>query len=65
MNTTVERLLLRPAEAAKALGVSPRTLWGLAIPRVRIGARGVRYDVADLRAWIEKNKSKVDMISPM
>lgn len=57
MNIGFERLLLRPAEAAKALGVSPRTLWSLAIPRVRIGARGVRYDVNDLRAWIEKNKN--------
>ena len=57
--TPFERLLLRPAEAAKALGVSPRTLWSLAIPRVQIGKRGVRYDVADLRAWIEKNKNRV------
>ena len=57
MNTAFERLLLRPAEAAKALGISPRTLWSLAIPRVQIGKRGVRYDVNDLRAWIEKNKN--------
>ena len=55
--TTVERLLLKPAEAAEMLAVSPRTLWGLPIRRVRIGARGVRYDVADLRRWIEANKA--------
>lgn len=60
MRPPVERLLLRPAEAAKALGISPRTLWSLTIPRVRIGARGVRYYVVDLRRWIEKNKDTVD-----
>lgn len=64
MNAGFERLLLRPAEAAKALGVSQRTLWSLAIPRVRFGKRGVRYDVADLQRWIEKNKDMVDAVSP-
>jgi predicted DNA-binding transcriptional regulator AlpA len=54
---SIELLLLKPAEAARALGISPRTLWGLAdLPRVRIG-RSVRYDVEDLRKWIAARKS--------
>jgi hypothetical protein len=57
---TVESLALRPREAAKALGISARTLWGLTAPRgpipcLRIG-RGTRktvlYPVADLQAWL-------------
>lgn len=52
----VDRLLLRPEEAAQALGLSPRTLWGLKdLPRVQIG-RSVRYDVQDIRSWIESHK---------
>ena len=52
------RLLLRPNEAARTLGISPRTLWALPIPRVRIGKRGVRYDVQDIRLWIEEQKER-------
>ena len=55
------RLLLRPAEAAEALAVSPRKLWELTnrgvIPSVRIG-RCVRYDPGDLRRWINKQKPR-------
>ena len=55
----IEPLLLTPREAAKALSVCERTLFGLTkegeLPTVRIG-RAVRYDLADLRAWIEKAK---------
>jgi excisionase family DNA binding protein len=52
-------LALRPREAAKALGVSERTLWswtgdGL-IPCVRIGTgRTVLYPVEMLRRWLEE-----------
>jgi excisionase family DNA binding protein len=53
-------LLLTASEAAKALAVSPRTLWSLTksgvIPCVRIG-RAVRYDPADLRSWIASKKT--------
>jgi hypothetical protein len=54
------RLLLAPREAAAALSVSARTLWGLTFPRgpiqaVRIG-RAVRYDVRDLSAFIDRAK---------
>jgi excisionase family DNA binding protein len=55
------KLLLTMREAAKALALSERTLWQLAkdgeIPRVEHG-RLVRFDVADLRRWIEQNKRK-------
>lgn len=52
------RLALRPREAAKALGVSKRTLWdwtkrGL-VPHVRI-ERLVRYPVADLHRWLRES----------
>ena len=54
-----EPLLLKPAEAAKALSMGARTLWSLTagrqIPHVRIG-KSVRYDPADLRAWIAEHK---------
>jgi predicted DNA-binding transcriptional regulator AlpA len=56
---TTEPILLKPADAAKALAISPRKLWSLTvgreIPSVRIG-KAVRYDPADLRAWIERQK---------
>lgn len=55
----IEPLLLKPADAARALSLSPRKLWSLTaggeIPCVRIG-KAVRYDLADLRAWIERQK---------
>ena len=48
-------LLLTPREAAKALAISERKLWGMKasgeIPHVRLG-RSVRYPVADLERWI-------------
>lgn len=50
------RLLLTSREAATALSISERTLWGLQdLPRVRIG-RSVRYDLEDIRAWIASRK---------
>lgn len=57
---SVERLLLPPREAARALAISERTLWTFTqageIPAIRIG-RSVRYDPADLKAWIAKAKA--------
>ena len=54
------RLLLRLPQAARALAVSQRTLWGLTTPRgpipcVRIG-RSVRYAADDLQRWIDTRK---------
>ncbi len=49
-------LAMRPAVAARALGISPRTLWGMTkqgrIPHARIG-KAVVYPTAALVAWIE------------
>jgi hypothetical protein len=57
-----EQLLLKPADAAKALVMSERNLRYLTARReiacVRSG-RSVRYDPADLRAWIDRQKIPV------
>jgi excisionase family DNA binding protein len=52
-------LAMRPREAAKALGISPRHLWQLTkdghIPCVRVGSgtrKTVLYPVAELQAWL-------------
>ncbi len=62
LTTATRRLALRPAEAAKALGISARTLWGQTAPRgpipcLRIGhgkRQTVLYPVADLQAWLSR-----------
>jgi len=50
-----EPLLLRPAEAARFLAISPRKLWELTncreVPVIRIG-RSLRYPTEELRAWV-------------
>ena len=55
-------LLVTAKEAAKMLAVSERTLWTLGdsgtLPRVPIGPRCYRYDVADLLAWIAARKAE-------
>lgn len=58
----VEPLSLRPREAAKALGISARTLWGLTAPRgpipcLRVGQGSrqmVLYSVDALKAWLSR-----------
>ncbi|HUV63376.1 MAG TPA: helix-turn-helix domain-containing protein [Sedimentisphaerales bacterium] len=56
---TISPLLLTPREAARTLSICERTLYGLTkvgeLRVVKIG-RAVRYDVGDLRAWIERAK---------
>ncbi len=56
---TTTALLLTPKQAAEALAISPRKLWGLTasgeIPHIRCG-RCVRYPVDDLRRWIDNRK---------
>jgi excisionase family DNA binding protein len=56
---TPSPLALRPREAAKALGISPRHLWQLTrdglIPCVRVGSgtrKTVLYSVAQLQSWL-------------
>lgn len=55
-------LLLTTNEAAEALAISPRKLWGMTasgeIPCVRIG-RCVRYPLDDLQQWIDDQKGGV------
>lgn len=58
---SVESLALRPREAARALGISPRLLWQLThdghIPCVRVGTgkrRTVLYPTASLQAWLSR-----------
>lgn len=52
--------LMKIGPAAKYLCICERTLWGLTnsgqIPTVRIG-RSVRFDIVDLDAFIEKQKT--------
>lgn len=53
----VPRLALRPAEAARALGVSERALWAATnagrIPCVRIG-KAILYGVQQLTDWLSR-----------
>ena len=63
MNVTEKRaeqlLLLTPKQAASALAISPRKLWGMTasgeIPHLKIG-RLTRYPVADLQAYIDSQR---------
>ena len=60
IETNTLRLLLRPKEAAQALGMCKRTLDALtedgAFSPIRVG-RKVLYYVDDLRKWIETKKA--------
>jgi excisionase family DNA binding protein len=57
----VSPLLLTARQAARLLNISERTLYARTadggIRVVKIGNRGIRYDPADLRAWIERAKN--------
>lgn len=69
--TPSETRLVKTRQALKVLSVSERKLFSLrksgAIPTVRVGKRGIRYDMRDLDAWIQKSKdsgkSSVDEMS--
>jgi len=56
---TKPALLLTPQQAAEALAISPRKLWGMTasgeIPHIRLG-RSVRYPVDHLQHWINEQK---------
>ena len=56
-------LLMTPQQAAEALAISPRKLWGMTssgeIPHIRIG-RCVRYPVDELKLWIANQKERGD-----
>lgn len=56
-------ILLRPASAAKFLGLSASTLAKMRLkgngPRyAKLGDRAVLYDTADLLRWVEDRKRK-------
>jgi hypothetical protein len=52
----ISPLVLRPVQAAWALGISPRKLWGMTkrgeIPHLVIGRQKV-YPLASLQRWID------------
>ncbi|WP_437186917.1 helix-turn-helix domain-containing protein [Planctomicrobium sp. SH668] len=60
MSNQGQTLSLRPVDAAKSLGISPRTLWAWTqegiIPHVKVGT-GKRqltlYSVASLQRWLD------------
>lgn len=61
MTTDNSPLSLRPRDAARMLGVSPRTLWGWTqaglVPCVRVGTgkrKTVLYPLADLQTWLTR-----------
>ena len=58
--TSMPTLALRPREAAKALGISPRTLWQLTkdgkVPCVRAGTgkhSAKLYPISVLQTWLD------------
>ena len=55
------RLLLKPNEAADALGLSENGLMNLVaagdIPVVRVGTRSVRFSIKDLEHWIAERST--------
>lgn len=57
----MDRLLLRPIEAAEAIGVGRSKVYELLasgeLPSIRVGA-SVRVPVDALRAWIERKTSE-------
>jgi excisionase family DNA binding protein len=66
MTEVATPLALRPREAAKALGISPRYLWQLTkdgvIPCVRVGSgkrKSVLYPLAVLQAWLAQQAGPV------
>jgi hypothetical protein len=62
-------LALRARQAAAALGISPRSLWALTVPRgpipaIRVG-RGKRritlYPVSELEKWLTEQAAKPEV----
>jgi predicted DNA-binding transcriptional regulator AlpA len=61
MNSAIPQLALSPRDAAQALSMSEKGLWNLTKPRGPIPAakigRLVRYDVKDLQAFLDAQKT--------
>ena len=60
-------ILLKPQQAANALGVSLRTIMGMVasneIPFVRLGERNLRFHTDALREWVSKRTTWPTAIS--
>ena len=60
-STLAAPLLLTARDTARALAVCPKTLWTLTrsgrLPCVHVTDRAIRYDAADVRAFIENSKA--------
>lgn len=61
----VDRIALRPREAAESLGMSEKTLWSLTSPRgglpcVRVGTR-VLYFRHQLERWADEQAAQQDI----
>jgi excisionase family DNA binding protein len=58
----IDPLSLRPADAAKALGISERLLWRWTreqlVPHVRIG-NVVLYPVDELQRWLNERTTRI------
>jgi len=56
-------LVLTARQTAAALQICTKTLWALTrdgkLPVVRIGGRAIRYDLGDIRRFIESSKTKI------
>jgi excisionase family DNA binding protein len=63
MQDTTKPAFMRPSQAAKYLGVHPRTvrLWQQKrlIPFAKIGARVALFKVSDLEAFVDNNRAEV------
>jgi excisionase family DNA binding protein len=59
----MEKLTLRPHEAAKLLSISERTLFSWTkkegLPSIKVG-RIILYSIPDLASWLESRKQGVD-----
>ena len=64
-----DRLLLRPQEAADALGVSLRTVMGWVqageIPVTRLGERNLRFPLDGLREWVAQRTTWPTAMVPL
>ena len=60
-DTELDPLLVDAKTAARLLGIGSRKLWEITntreLPAVRIG-RAVRYQMAEIQAFIERSKDK-------
>lgn len=64
-----ERLSLRPAEAARAIGVGRTTLYALvrakAIPFFRVNGKSIRIPINALRDWVSQQTAAVRVDTPI